>query len=253
MQKTNEKSSKIKDFMIKIKNSALNALYPTGIKCIFCDRDIPDFENKPYCENCEKNELFNTGNRCMFCDMQIPEGNRLCDFCAQNHRAFEKAFCPLSYHGDVRRTILKFKNDNGRYLAQPLAKLIYDRVAIENVKIDLVIPVPSQKKTLKQRGYNQSALLAQELAKMLDCEYSDIVTKTKVTADQKTLKYAKRLTNLEGSFELIDKKIVKNKNILIVDDIMTTGSTLNEIAKLLKEKAARVYVAAAARDNFDQI
>lgn len=242
---------KFKEFLLKTKNLALNALFPVGIKCIFCERDIPDFENKPYCEECERHEIFNTGNRCMFCDMQIPEGNRLCDFCSQNRRAFERAFCPLVYRDEVRHALLKFKNDNARYLAKPFAKLIFDRLKEEDVKIDLVIPVPSQKKTLKERGYNQSELLAEELAKLLNCDCADIVTKTKVTADQKTLKYAKRLTNLEGSFELTDKKIVKNKTVLIVDDIMTTGSTLNEIAKLLKEKASHVYVAAVARDNFE--
>lgn len=238
-----------KEFLLKTKNFALDALFPSDLKCIFCERDIPDYYHQPFCDECEK-VVLNTGNRCMFCDVQIPDGNKLCDFCAQNHRAFEHAFCPLVYREQVRSTMLKFKNDNARYLAKPLARLVCARIFADDMKIDLVVPVPTKPKTLKSRGYNQSELLAKEIANLLGCEFANIVTKVKDTADQKSLKYAKRLTNLEGSFELVDKKILKGKNVLIVDDIMTTGSTLNEIAKLMKGKAAHIYVAAAARDNF---
>lgn len=243
---------KFTDFFIKTKAKSLNALFPKEIKCIFCGRDIPEFNTLPYCENCAKEEYFNTGNRCMYCDTRIPEENVICDFCKKRRKNFEKTFCPLLYSKRVRNTILKLKSDNARYLAAPLAKLIYQRIAQSKIKIDIVIPVPVHDKTRRRRGYNQTELLGMELAKLLNADMrTDIITKDTMTDNQKELPYRKRLKNVADCFNIRDKQAVKDKNVLILDDIMTTGSTINAIAKLIKPHAYHVYAAAIARDNLD--
>lgn len=237
------------DFLIKTKDSVLDALFPSNYKCIFCGRDIPDFDNRPYCDECSVLDIFNNGNRCKHCDMQIHEDNIVCDVCAKHKRYFETAFCPLVHADIARSSIIKFKSDNARYLAKPFAKLIFDRIKTSEIKVDMVIPVPLHEKNLRKRGYNQAALLGSELAKMLDCEMrDDIVTKDEFTANQKDLPYIERIKNIENCFNLRDKTAIKSKNLLIVDDIMTTGASLNAVAKLLKPHASHIYVCAIARN-----
>lgn len=243
---------KFTEFLRKTKEKALNALFPKEIKCIFCGRDIYDFDITPYCEECAKENYFNIGNRCIYCDMQLPEGNLVCDFCQKRHKAFEKAFCPLRYTRRVRSTIPKLKSDYAKYLATPLSKLIFKRIEESKITIDVVLPVPVHKKTMRRRGYNQSLLLAEELAKLLNATLDTTsITKEEMTENQKELPYRKRLKNVENCFKLNDKTKLLDKNVLIVDDIMTTGSTLNAIAKLVKPHAYHVYVSAIARDTPD--
>lgn len=243
---------KFTELLSKTKEKTLNALFPKEIKCIFCGRDIPEFQTKPYCDDCAKEEYFNVGNRCIYCDMRIPEGNIVCDFCQTKKKSFEKTFCPLLYSKRVRNTILKLKSDNARYLAAPLAKLIAERIAESKIKIDIIVPVPVHDKTRRRRGYNQTELLGDELAKLLQAEMqTDIITKDTMTDNQKELPYRKRLKNVADCFNIRDKQAVKDKNVLILDDIMTTGSTINAIAKLIKPHAYHVYAAAIARDNLD--
>lgn len=239
----------LKNIIIKTKDKLCDILYPNGLKCIFCGRDILNFEDRPYCDQCAKLELINIGHKCQRCDMKIKEGNIVCDFCGIRSKCFDQAFCPLNYEGYAKNSILKFKNDNARYLAKPFAKLIYQRLKENNIKIDIILAVPIHEKTRKKRGYNQSELLARELSVLLNRPYLPILEKNKQTQDQKKLPYRERLTNVEQCFVLKDKSAVKGKNVLIVDDVMTTCATLNEISKLLVSYADMIYVAAIARDN----
>ncbi len=238
-----------KKFLIDTKENLLNMLYPKNIKCIFCGRDILNFDKQPYCDECAKEKIFNVGNRCMYCDVKIPDDNIVCDFCKKRKKTFEKAYCPLIYKDDAKKAILRFKSDNARYLAKPFAKLICDRITADNIKIDIVIPVPVHAKTRRVRGYNQSEVLATEIAEILNVPMlASVVTKDKVTIDQKTLPYHDRLKNVEECFTLRDKEAIKDKNVLIVDDVMTTGSTLNAVSRTLAGYSNHVYVSAIARD-----
>ncbi len=240
---------KIKDIFKKTKDFALNILFPEKIKCIFCGADIKDFETRPYCDSCAKENIFNVGNRCMVCDVKIKNHNIICDFCGHNKKKFEKAVCPLLYKAQAKNSLLRFKSDNARYLAYPFAKLIYNRLREENLDIDIIIPIPIHDKSRRRRGYNQAELLAEELAKLMNCETkNNVVVKDKQTKAQNTLTYRERLKNLTNCFKLKDKEAIKNKNVLILDDILTTGSTINEVALTMMPYAAHIYAAAVARD-----
>lgn len=245
---------KIKEFFIKGGNVALDLLYPENIKCIFCGVDIPDYDNKPYCDECEKKEIFNNSpNRCKFCDTPIYDESEICENCKNHHPVYQKACCPLLYKNEVRAAILKFKDDNAKYLAKPFAKLVCDRLEQENFSIDIILPVPSHKRTVKKRGYNQAQVLAEEIGKILNLPVkSDLIEKTKITKAQKSLDYAQRQSNLYKSFKAQNLDCLKDKNVLIVDDILTTGATVNAIARLIKKQAHNIYVACIARTNFEK-
>lgn len=248
MQKKN--MGKFKNILIKCKDFLLDLLYPNDIKCLFCETDVPDFENNPICEHCQKSGVENTGTRCMFCDVQILNDNKVCDFCASKHKYFEKAVCPFVYQPQVRHAILALKNDHALYLVPKLARMIYDRIIEESIQFDYLVPVPVTSKTRKRRGYNQSEELAKEISR-LSCKpvAADLLIKFKETKSQKFLGYEDRQKNLAGSITLSDKNFVKGKSFLIVDDVITTCATVNLCAKLLKEgKAKKINVAAIARN-----
>lgn len=226
--------------------------FPDNIKCIFCGRDIPNFEEKPYCPSCEKHLSFNKDKRCKICDVPIKENEIVCDLCKTHKRAFKKAFCPFLYSGIVRSNILSYKVDNKRYLSKSYAKLMYEYLKESNLKIDIITYVPVHVKTLKRRTFNQSKLLAEKLGELMNVPVVETLEKTIKTKQQKRLNYKERMKNLHSAFNVIDKKIVKGKNILLVDDIITTCATVNACSlKIMSAGASNIYVTAIARKEYN--
>jgi len=234
---------KIKESLKKFKDKILDIIFPNDIKCIFCDNEIP---SGYICDNCLKEHLFNEGNRCEICDSPIKEGNIICDNCKNNKRSYQKCLCPLNYEGKVRKSILKFKSDGAKYLAKPFAKLIEEMLTVKEIDFDVIVPVPSHKKTVKERGYNPAEVLAQELSHITGKPVANVLHKTFYTKKQKLLNFEERQSNLENSITLLDKTAVSNKNVLIIDDIITTTATINTCAKLMI-KAKNIYGCAVAR------
>lgn len=236
---------KFRERMIKLKEVILDALFPSDFKCIFCGHDIPSGD---ICDKCNQEEIYNNKNRCQVCDSPIKEGNRICDHCKnkKSDRHFSNLYCPFIYDGYVRKALLKFKSDGAKYLAKPFAKYMADRLIYEQVEIDVIVAVPSHRDTVKKRGYNPARVLAEELSKIMNIPFEDVFYKTVKTKNQKFLDYSQRQSNLENSMVLLNKSAVKNKNVLIVDDIITTGATIEACAKLLL-KAKNIYGCAFAR------
>lgn len=105
---------------------------------------------------------------------------------------------------------------------------------------DIIGPVPIHKKRMVERGYNQSELIAREIAKNIDnLRYEKILRKTKNNKRQSELKKEDRLENVKNVYEIQNKQIIQGKRIILFDDIYTTGSTLNECSKVLKENGAK--------------
>lgn len=231
--------------IIKIKNAILDALFPNDITCIFCGRDIP---SGCICDKCDREEIYNNKNRCQICDTPIKEGNIICSHCKDKKyaRHFQNLYCPFLYDGNVRKSILQFKSDGAKYLAPAFAKYIAERLELDQVEFDIIVPVPSHKDTVKRRGYNPALILAEELSKLTNKPYEDIFYKTRKTQNQKLLDYSQRQDNLENSIVLLNKSAITNKNVLIIDDIITTGATIEACAKLLLN-AKNVFGCAIAR------
>ena len=121
---------------------------------------------------------------------------------------------------------------------------------------DTIIPVPISKKRRKERGYNQSELIAKEMAKNLGIEYNtDCLIKVKNIVEQSKLNKEERQKNIQGVYELHKQNKLQNKKILLIDDIYTTGSTVNECCKILKQaspKQIEVFTLAKDWDNRDR-
>lgn len=183
--------------------------------------------------------------RCPYCSDLIEPCEIACERCYNDIRRKHiplksgargfRCICTFVYAGKVRRMILHLKyHDRTQYVPQ-IAELMADDIKSvygENA-FDLITFVPMHEKDLKKRGYNQSRLLARSLSSLLDIPCIDTLRKVKRTKKQHHLKYAERKTNLSGAFELIDKELIKDKRVLLIDDIVTSGYTLGNCAKKL--------------------
>ncbi len=205
-----------------IGETVLNVLFPK--RCPWCDRVI-GFET--FCTCDAKREALRLPHDAL--DGKF-EGGRM---------YFSGVWACYTYEEPIRSSIHSFKFEGQKELAglfaQDMAKL-YTQKGMA-VKYSVIIPVPSSEDRLKERGYNQSALLAKELAHSVGASYiEELLQKVRHTSPQTKLPRAQRLTNLKDAFVASGR--VAGMRVLLVDDIVTSGSTLNECAKALRDAGA---------------
>ena len=234
-------------FNKKLKKFFTNLIFPDDIKCLFCGKDIPDFHKVPYCEECKKELPFNIGNRCEICDQPIYNEATVCDYCQKEKRNFHKLYCPFLYDGKIKNSILGFKDSNHKYKAPTFAKLIVDYMNKKD--FDYITYIPMTEKKEKKRGFNQSKLLAEEIGKIINKPVLTLFEKIKDVGEQKSFSYKERRDKVVGAFKLKKYKFNKTDKVLLVDDIVTTGSTVNYCSGLLYPKVDKVYVCAIARET----
>lgn len=169
-----------------------------------------------------------------------------------NNRNFSKHLYIFRYEGIIRNKIIEYKFEDKGYLYKMFAKIILSDKKTCNFikKYDVIIPVPISKKRKKKRGYNQSELVANELAQKLNQDiWTDIIIKKKDNKPQSELNKLERIKNVEDIYEINKPIEVKNKKVLLLDDIYTTGSTVNEIARKLKQNQTQeIGVITLAKD-----
>lgn len=171
----------------------------------------------------------------------------------KNNNFFEKQIYIFLYKNEIRKLIIDYKFNDKAYLYK-----IFSQIIIKNKKIcgilekyDIIMPVPIHYIRKKQRGYNQSELVAKEIAKYIENLKIEnkIFKKIKNNKPQSLLNRKERKRNVENVYKIEEKDKIKNKNIIIFDDIYTTGNTVNELAKILKENGAKnILVLTIAKD-----
>lgn len=200
---------------------------------------------------------------CGFCN-KILEDGYICEECKQNIKCinseyipfvqtsyFDKLYCSYEYVGIVRKKILDYKFNHKKYLCKTFAESMIEKLESDSLKYDMIIAVPTSIKRKMQRGYNQSELIARLVAKSIKIPYvKNVIIKAKRNATQSKLGRNERIKNVKNAFKLT--KDVNNKKILLIDDIYTTGATVNECSKLLKKAGAieiTVFTVARATIN----
>lgn len=203
--------------------------------CDICGREV--FENERICAQCRKTLPWNNGAMCPFCGRKTGEPGACID-CKERPLEVSKARSVFSHEGEPMRLVLRFKR-GAKYLYRTIAGEMLPLAEREFGDADALVYVPMTEKSERKRGYNQARLLARELAERLGKPCLDVVVKQKDTEQQKTLTRSERQTNLKGCFHVTDRAAVKGKRILIIDDILTTGATSDEISEILKRAGAR--------------
>lgn len=232
---------KISEHLLKTKNYLLDLLYPKHLKCMFCTEELNEKSLNDTCENCLESLPF-IDNFCLKCGSPVNKENiGVCDKCKTVNFDFTYARSVFGYSGKVVNLIQKLKYGNKTYMIEPLAKYLAQTYALQDFKADIITYVPMHKNKLKKRDYNQTELLATKLSEELKLPFSSLCEKVIDTPSQTDLNIAERLNNVKDSFKIIKKQKdnIKNKLILIVDDVITTGATSNEISKLLLDHGAK--------------
>jgi competence protein ComFC len=223
--------------------NAVDWLYPPT--CGGCNKF-----GERWCQECQ-NQVSPVGPLiCNICGNFIPSGV-MCPSCSAVSVPYEQLRSWGIFFGPLREAIhrLKYKHDLG--LGDALAKHLIDLFLTTGWNVDLIVPVPLNQSRLKERGYNQAALLARPLGLATGISYhARAVARIRNTRSQVGLKAKERAENVKDAF-LAEPAIVKGKQVLMVDDVTTTGATISACAKALKAAGARsVYGLTLARSSF---
>ena len=230
------------------------SLFPS--RCIVCHRTVHCHAIDhaiEICADCYRYLPFNQGC-CTRCALPLPEtaGDRqLCGRCISNLPAFDYCYSLFRYEDDIIQLVhqLKFgeKISYARSLGELLCRRLQAEIAQPGNLPDCLLPVPLHNRRLRQRGYNQSIEIARVISRKLSIpiEYN-LVVRQRHTAAQSGLNARQRRKNVRNAFRVSGE--VKYRHMLIIDDVVTTGTTVNELARLLKQhKVSRVGVLSLAR------
>lgn len=226
-----------------------NLLFPRKIKCILCKEELKEETRFCMCSSCYKKLLFNDGKVCLKCGEKIESLANYCMNCKEHvERYFTFARAPLMYGGDLRKIVHELKYKNKTYLADYLGEFLIDEYIKSNFVADVIVPIPLNIKRQKERGFNQAEIICYPLAKRLELKIDNThLVRTVDTPTQTKLTKKEREENLKNAFTVIDTTAFKGKNILLVDDIFTTGSTMEEASKpLLKAGAKSIFALSIA-------
>ena len=187
--------------------------------------------------------------KCPYCRIAVKPCEIACEECTEKlpSRIYEKTvngsykvLSAVPYKDNFADAIKRIKFGGKKQYAYQLAKLMYEKLNTweHTENYDVITFVPLHEDTLKSRGFNQSKLLAEELAYMMGLPCLKLLKKTKKNQPQHNLTADKREKNVKGVFKCEDKSLVKGKKILVIDDIVTTGFTLGECTKILADAEA---------------
>jgi ComF family protein len=217
--------------LTKLKGIALDLLFPRW--CVGCGRE-GDF----LCPDCIKSLARIMPPLCPRCGR--PQLNAvLCPVCVGWPTSIDGIRAPFKFDGAIRQAIHELKYNNLRAIAPLLGSWLADYLAASPLPAEVLVPVPLHRQRLRERGYNQSRLLALELAKLsgLPLVEDCLVRKNYGTPQARTNNVEERRANVAGAFSCRDHRL-KDKQVLLIDDVATSGATLDASARALKESGA---------------
>lgn len=227
----------------------MDLLYPR--KCVFCGEilEIRSYrgvkENKIYdglCEACRKNVRYVKEPVCMKCGKEIENsGAEYCPDCSRGSHIYDRGAAVFKYDDNVRKSIYRFKYGNhrvyGEFYGDEMAKRYLNLIKKWNP--DVIIPVPIHRGRMRKRGYNQAELIGKRLSELTGIFMNTyILERVKNTLPQKELGHNFRKKNIENAFK-VTKSVVKYNKIILVDDIYTTGCTIDGCATVLKQAGVK--------------
>ncbi len=222
----------------------LDVLFPQEVCCI-CRKPGRYGSRHPWCRECHE-KMLQMQCACITCDvcgkyLEHGEGLCTCADCQKTHPYFDIARAVGPYDEPYRITTKVLKFMGKKHLARRMGNMMAKRVQEEPrfMPIDLIVPVPISRGGLKRRGFNQTELLARQISKKMGLRMEpQIIHRVKETPSQVELSREEREKNLLFAFKIEDTKKVYRKNILLVDDVYTTGSTCRECTRVLMEAGA---------------
>lgn len=223
----------------------LNILYPS--QCPVCGNPPDTFNHHPICSSCWSLIKRYTGPSCRICAIPfVSEHAKICGQCIKKAPPFSKVITYGLYESVLTEAINQLKFRGIKRISKTLGKLLLN---LDLPQTDAIVPVPLSIRRLRERGFNQSLLLARVISKEIRVPLlMDILLKKKETPPQIGLSAKERLLNIKNAFEV--KGNIKGLRLLLVDDVMTTGATVTECSKvLMKAGVKEVIVFTLARSS----
>lgn len=231
-------------------------------KCLYCNRNSISL----LCESCINQIQLIPENSCDICkstklknkslsfNSEVePQGilktNNICFECSERPRLFKKLITIGVYNGILKNSIYRLKYEAEKDFSKVFGLLLSkELLKNKDIKVDYVTSIPLHKNKLKERGFNQAELIARNFSIKSNLSYLEIFDRVIYTKPQYTLNLQEREDNLKEAFSIKTKKSLKNKNIILIDDIFTTGTTINEACKLLLSNDVKdIYILSVAR------
>jgi ComF family protein len=247
-----------------VAESLFATLFPSD--CRLCGSPLINISRLPVCRPCLADIRRITGSFCSVCGERVlspfalSAGETRCGLCRRLKPPFVKAVAYGSYEGGLRELIHLLKYEQVRPAAAVLGRMLGEAVSgIESGSTWVVIPVPLHSRKLRQRGFNQSELIAQHAVKLTAGSgrlvlHSRVLERRRETQSQIGLTRHQRRENLRGAFAVSRREEIAGREILLVDDVFTTGTTVSECSRvLLRAGASRVFVATVARTMKDDV
>ena len=231
-------------------HAAVSLLYPPS--CTICTASVDVGEY--LCEECQSKVTRIVPPFCAKCSEPFDGAittQFACANCAHRRLHFEAAVSAYRARGIVRHVILNFKYGKQIHLRNLVARWLVaalDDERIRERRFDAIVPVPLHPARQRERGFNQAAVLAQSLSRHMALPLRSVLERVHHTTTQTAFDRSERMQNLRDAFRLRKNEDVRRLRVLLIDDVLTTGSTLSECARVLKRAGAGpVYAATAAR------
>ncbi len=230
----------IKKSLKRLLSEVLDFLFPPI--CLSCSKHVGEWGQ--FCNTCWSNLVFIEKPLCKQCgspfDFKI-EDDTLCGKCIQTKPHYDRVRSIFLYNDVSKKIILNLKSYDSTHLALYMAKYIKKAPDDLLSNADIIAPVPLHWKRLLKRKFNQSSLILQHLDIDADKKYYDLLYRKKNTPIQGNMNEEKRIENTKSAFRVTEAYLsaIKGKNILLIDDVFTTGATINECAKTLKKQGAK--------------
>ncbi|ACL70397.1 ComF family protein [Halothermothrix orenii] len=234
----------------------LDIIYPPENHCLVCGRKLTIFsELTGLCQECLSNIHFITES-CSRCGREVEDKRNICSYCKTFEPAYDFIHSGASYDGITRQMLLEFKFKQRKELKKPLVELLSFtfREYFKDYGIDYIVPVPMHYLRKRLRGFNQASLMAEGLARKVNIQcLPGALQRVKEGAPLFQHGLKERRNIISGSFAPGEESpLIEGANIMIVDDIYTSGTTVNEVSTVLRERCRvnKIYVLTVARARF---
>jgi ComF family protein len=217
----------------------------------FLHRDPSDGLSRFFCITCHRGLVPIASSRCTICSRPFvsdSQADHPCEDCLRKRPLYEAIHAPFLYEGILMDVIHRFKYGGKSFLAESLGLMLaqFAEGLFKDSEGLLIMPVPIHRRRLRERGFNQSLLLARHVSNRLKSELDFLsLRRLKYTAPQTGLDREQRQRNVRGAFDVASPPTVRGRNVLLVDDVATTGNTLNECARVLIRSGCKSIVGLA--------
>jgi competence protein ComFC len=233
-------------FKQKIKaaaNKFLNAVYPQGLSCLCCAKELQQEDSYlSICEDCMAQLPYVNGEGCPVCGSELLGIDKKCRNCSSFAHYFDKVHSVFWYKGFIKQVVVGYKDQGKTYWGQYIARFFFYLLKTQSISADCFAYVPASAKARRRRGFDPMERVARLLSELTGIPYFHILKRKDAGADLAKSGREERLAQIKGQYSLapaFDNKLISDKTVLLLDDVVTTAATADECCKLIKRLGAK--------------